>query len=210
MKIFLIRHAESTANADGNYIARTPDHMISLTDNGIAQANAAGKWLADYCVQNNISLENARIWRSPYLRTRQTSEEFNKHLCVDSIFEDIALVEMQYGHFDALPEEEWEQKFPVEYAECKRYWDSAGKFYLRFPNGESPFDVSLRVHQFMGTINRDTADPLFVFTHGITLRCFLLRWFHYTPEWYASEKNPKNCWIRMIDEGKDTGYIYSS
>jgi broad specificity phosphatase PhoE len=210
MKIFLIRHGETTANIGGNYIARTPDHLVSLTENGIVQANSAGKWLADYCAQHGIPLENARIWRSPYVRTRQTSQEFNKHLRINSIFEDIALVELQYGLFDAVPEEEWESKFPAEYAECKRQWDNSGKFYLRFPSGESPFDVALRVHQFMGTIYRDTADPLFVFTHGVTLRCFLLRWFHYTPEWYENEKNPKNCWIRLIDNGQDAGYIYSA
>ena len=209
MKLFLIRHGESIANKGDNYIYRKPDHLVSLTENGIMQANAAGKWLADYCVQNNISLENARIWRSPYLRTRQTSDEFNKFLNVESIREDVTLVEMQYGLFDALPEEEWEQKFPIEYAECKRQWDNEGKFYLRFPNGESAFDVALRIHQFMGTIKRDKKDPLFIFTHGITLRCFLLRWFHYTPEWYLNEKNPKNCWIRLIDNRKDEGYIYS-
>ena len=209
MKIFLIRHGETTANIGNNYISRVPDHLVPLTDNGISQANAAGKWLADYCAQNDISLENARIWRSPYQRTRQTSEEFNKHLRIESIREDISLVERQYGLFDSLPEEEWEQQFPKEYAECRRQWDNSGSFYLRLPHGESPFDVALRVHQFMGTIKRDDKDTLFVFTHGITLRCFLLRWFHYTPEWYENEKNPKNCWIRLIDHGQDMGYIYS-
>ena len=210
MTIFLIRHAESIVNVGGNYILRTPDHLVSLTDNGITQANAAGRWLADYCAQNSISLENARIWRSPYLRTRQTSEEFNKYLQTNDIREDITLVEQQYGLFDSLPEEEWERQFPVEYAEYKRQRDNAGKFYYRLPSGESPFDVALRVHQFMGTIKRDSADTLFIFTHGITLRCFLLRWFHYTPEWYANEKNPNNCWIRLINGGKDEGYIYSA
>jgi len=210
MKIFLIRHGETIANIGDNYISRVPDHLVSLTDNGIVQANAAGKWLADYCAQNAVSFENARIWRSPYHRTRQTSEEFNKHLRIDDIREDVALVECQYGFFDSVPEEEWGQKFPMEFAEYKRQMDNSGKFYFRFPNGESPFDVALRVHQFMGTINRDKADTLFVFTHGITLRCFLLRWFHYTPEWYADERNPKNCWIRLIDEGRDAGYIYSA
>jgi len=210
MKIFFIRHGETTANIGGNYISRTPDHLISLTENGIKQAGTAGAWLADYCRDNGITLGSARIWRSPYMRTRQTSEEFNKYLCVPSIFEDIALVECQYGTFDSVPEDEWEHLFPLEYAEYKRQYDNGGKFYFRFPNGESPFDVALRVHQFMGTINRDSADPLFVFTHGITLRCFLLRWFHYSPEWYANEKNPKNCWIRLIDDGKDAGYIYSA
>lgn len=61
-----------------------------------------------------------------------------------------------------------------------------GKFYARLPLGESPFDVAIRVHQFMGTIHRDYekhgVDTLFIFTHGTTLRTFLLRWFHYSPE----------------------------
>ena len=209
MKLFLVRHGETTANAGDNYASRTPDHLVPLTGNGIAQADAAGKWLADYCLRNGISLQNARIWRSPYERTRRTSEEFNRHLRVASVFEDIALVEMQYGLFDALHEDEWRTKYPAEFAECQRQWDNAGKFYLRFPNGESPFDVALRVHQFMGTIKRDDADPLFVFTHGITLRCFLMRWFHYSPEWYEKEKNPGNCWIRLIEDGRDAGYVHA-
>jgi len=83
------------------------------------------------------------------------------------------------------------------------------KVYLRFPSGESPLDVAMRVHQFMGTIKRDKADPLFVFSHGITIRCFLMRWFHHPPEWYENEKNPKNCSIRLINKRHDAGYIYS-
>ena len=211
IKILLIRHGESIANtkADSYFNERVPDQLVSLTERGIQQADAAGAWMLDYCKKSGISLDDARIWRSPYERTRQTSEAFNKHLKIGDIREDITLVERQYGLFDALPESEWGEKFPAEYAECQRQWNSAGDFYLRLPGGESPFDVALRVHQFMGTIKRDQKKVLFVFTHGITLRCFLLRYFHYTPEWYANEKNPKNCWIRLIDEGKDEGYIYS-
>jgi len=209
MRIFLIRHGETTMNIGDNYVARVPDHLVSLTNNGIDQANAAGMWLSEYCSQNGICLDNARIWRSPYQRTRQTSDEFNKHLSIDGVFEDVSLVELQYGLFDSLHEDEWPVRFPEEYAHCKRHWDNKGKFYLRFPNGESPFDVAQRVHSFMGTIKRDNADPLFIFTHGITLRCFLLRWFHYPPEWYESENNPKNCSIRLIEGGNDIGYIYT-
>ena len=209
MKIFLIRHGETIANIGDNYISRIPDQLVPLTENGILQANAAGEWLADYCARKNISFKNACIWRSPYLRARQTSDQFNKYLCIDNVREDVTLVEQQYGLFDAIPEKEWESRFPVEYAECKRQWDNAGKFYLRLPNGESPFDVALRVRQFIGTIKRDSADTLFVFTHGTALRCFLLRWFYYQPEWFEKEKNPKNCWIRLIDDELDMGYIYN-
>ena len=80
MHIFLIRHGESVANTGENYVNRIPDHLVSLTENGIAQARREGKWLAQYCAENGVDLSKARIWRSPFLRTRQTSEEFNRFL----------------------------------------------------------------------------------------------------------------------------------
>ena len=211
MHIFLIRHGESMANVGANYEKRIPDHLVSLTENGKAQAYENGKWLADYCKEKNIDLSKARIWRSPYLRTRQTSEEFNRHLGISDIREDITLTEQQFGLFDAVPEEDWKRLYPNEYAEYKRQCSNFGKFYARLPMGESPFDVAIRIHQFMGTIYRDFekhgVDTLFIFTHGTTLRTFLLRWFHYSPEWYQKERNPKNCWIREIDGNIDLGYI---
>lgn len=211
MHIFLIRHGESIANTGENYEKRIPDHLVSLTERGIQQAKENGVWLANYCKENNIDLSNARIWRSPYLRTRQTADAFNQALNVSDIREDITLTEQQFGLFDSVPEEKWGELYPNEYAEYNRQCSNHGKFYARLPLGESPFDVAVRVHQFMGTIHRDAqkhnVKTLFVFTHGTTLRTFLLRWFHYSPEWYQAERNPKNCWIREIKEGKDLGYI---
>ena len=130
---------------------------------------------------------------------------------IRDIREDITLTEQQFGLFDSVPEEDWGKLYPNEYAEYKRQLSNYGKFYARLPLGESPFDVAIRIHQFMGTIHRDlekhNVDTLFIFTHGTTLRTFLLRWFHYSPEWYHEERNPKNCWIREIDGNCDLGYI---
>ncbi len=210
MHIFLIRHGESVANV-GDNLERLPDHLVELTENGKRQAYEAGKWLKNYCGEKSIDLTRARIWRSPYRRTRQTSEEFNKSLGITDIREDITLVEQKFGLFDSLPETEWGITDAAAYDEFLRQVQNQGKFYARLPMGESPFDVAIRVHQFMGTIYRDYekdgTDTLFVFTHGTTLRAFLLRWFHYSPEWYQKERNPKNCWIREIDGDRDCGYI---
>ena len=145
------------------------------------------------------------------MRTRQTCDEFNKYLNIADIREDITLTEQQFGLFDSVPESDWGTLYPAEYAEYQRQLQNYGKFYARLPLGESPFDVAIRIHQFMGTIHRDMekhgVDTLFIFTHGTTLRTFLLRWFHYSPEWYHEERNPKNCWIREIEDGQDLGYI---
>ncbi len=211
MHIFLIRHGESISNAGENYVKRLPDHLVSLTENGIRQARENGAWLAEYCRNKGVDLSRARIWRSPFLRTRQTADEFNRSLGIPDIREDITLTEQQFGLFDSVPEEDWGRLYPAEYAEYERQRANYGKFYARLPLGESPFDVAIRIHQFMGTIHRDYqkhgVDTLFIFTHGTTLRTFLLRWFHYTPEWYHEERNPKNCWIREIEGGQDLGYI---
>lgn len=211
MHIFLIRHAESEANAGKNYERRLPDHLVPLTERGKRVAYEQGQWLLAYCQSEGIDLTHARLWQSPFRRTRETAAEFNRSLGIGEVREDITLVEQQYGLFDSLPTEEWERIYPREYAEYRRQVENGGRFYARLPMGESPFDVAVRVHQFMGTIHRDYeahgTSPLFVFTHGATLRAFLLRWFHYTPEWYHEEWNPKNCAIREIRGGRDLGYI---
>lgn len=211
MHIFLIRHGESISNIGENYAERIPDHLVPLTEHGREQAEAGGRFLAQYCEKNGVSLAGARIWRSPYLRTRQTAECFNKYLKIADVREDITLTEQQFGLFDAIPEERWGELYPNEFAEYRRQLCGYGKFYARLPLGESPYDVAIRVHQFMGTIYRDYekhgTETLFVFTHGTALRAFLLRWFHYSPEWYHEERNPKNCWIREIIDDRDLGYI---
>lgn len=211
MHIFLIRHGESVSNAGENYVNRVPDHLVPLTERGKEQARENGAWLLEYCKKNGVDLSRARIWQSPFVRTRQTAEEFNKSLGITDIREDITLTEQQFGLFDAIPQEKWGELYPDAYAEYTRQLSNYGKFYARLPLGESPFDVAVRIHQFMGTIYRDFekhgVDTLFVFTHGTTIRTFLLRWFHYSPEWYHEERNPKNCMIREIIDNTDMGYI---
>lgn len=211
LHIFLVRHGESIVNTGENFDKRIPDHLVTLTDKGIEQAFKTGQRLKKYCEDTGVDLSRARIWRSPYRRTRQTSEEFNKSLGIYDIREDITLVEQQYGLFDSVPWEKWGELYPVEYAEYQRQTENFGKFYARMPLGESPFDVAVRIHQFMGTVHRDYekhgVDTLFIFTHGTALRTFLLRWFHYSPEWYEEEHNPNNCWIREIRGHEDCGYL---
>ncbi len=212
MRIFLIRHAESISNAGQNYKERIPDNLVCLTEKGIAQANEAGAWLKEYCDADRVDFEKARAWRSPYIRTRQTCDEFNKHLQVSTVRDTILLTEQRFGLLDSRKDEESQILFTNEWEECQRHLNNSSKFYAKRPMGDSPYDVAVRIPSFFGTIHRDFdkhgIEILFIFTHGTTLRCFLLSWFHYTPEWYEEEPNPKNCWIREINGDVDKGYIY--
>lgn len=82
------------------------------------------------------------------------------------------------------------------------------------PQGESPYDVALRMKQFIETLYRDYAegkDTFFIVSHGTTIRCFVLDWFHHSPEWFANEPNMENCSIRLItkeDKKSTEDYIY--
>ena len=74
MRIFLIRHGESVANTGENYEKRIPDHLVPLSENGRRQADEGGAWLKKYCDEREIDLAKARIWRSPFVRTRETAD----------------------------------------------------------------------------------------------------------------------------------------
>ena len=152
---------------------------------------------------------------SPYARTRKTAEIVNKYLQVEDVKEDVALIEHQYGLFDNIEDDERLAKFPDEFELYRRYYNNDGKFYIKFPQGESPLDVALRTRQFLETLFRDYKEGkenFFVVSHGTTIRAFLLSFFHYSPEWFNKEPNMINCSVRLIEkiDGKnfDRDYIY--
>ena len=213
MRIFLIRHGESIQNTNENP-QHLPDHKIYLTEKGRAQADECGKFLKKFCAENNIDLKNATLFVSPYERTRQTAKEINKHLKIADIKEDVSLIEHQYGLFENMEFDDW-QTYSNEYKHYDNYFNNNGKFYAKFPQGESPFDVALRTRQFINTLFRDIdegQETFFIVSHGTTIRAFLLSYFHYSPEWFNAEPNMQNCSVRLIEKfnGKniDKDYIY--
>ena len=214
MQIFLIRHGESIQNTKENYDLKLPDHKVYLTDKGKKEADEAGLFLKKYLKENNIDISNATLWVSPYTRTRETANIINNHLLIKDIKEDITLIEQRYGLFSDNPIEECKRRFPEQFELYDRYYQNDGKFYARLPQGESPYDVSLRIRQFIETLFRDLAlgkDKHFIVTHGTTIRAFILDWFHLSPEWFNSEPNMENCSIRMIKSDELSNfeeYIY--
>ena len=99
MKIFLIRHGQSMQNTKENYSIGLPDHKVFLTEQGCIEAADAGDFLARYVEENNIDLNNAVMWVSPFARTRKTAEIINERLHIQKVKEDITLIEQQYGLF---------------------------------------------------------------------------------------------------------------
>ncbi len=203
MKIFLIRHGESKQNTKENFEFKIPDHQVELTNNGIEQAKETGIFLKQYVEDNDISIDNTTLWISPYKRTRQTANIIKEYINFSDIKEDITLIEQRYGLFSDTPIEECRKKYPDQFELYDKYYQNDGKFYAKLPQGESPYDVALRVKQFIDTIFRDVNDGkenFFIVTHGTVIRTFILDWFHYSPEWFNKEPNMENCSVRLIEK----------
>ncbi len=213
MKIFLIRHGESMQNTKENYKIGLPDHKVYLTEQGKKEAYLAAKFLTSYIEDNNIPLTNSVMWVSPYTRTRETASIINESLGIKKVKEDITLIEQRYGLFSDKEIKTLKEMYPDEFAFYDNYYQNDGKFYAKFPQGESPFDVALRTKQFIDTIYRDKEDVLFVVSHGATIKTIVMNFFHYSPEWYNSEPTPGNCAIRLIesnDKINTESYIYNA
>jgi 2,3-bisphosphoglycerate-dependent phosphoglycerate mutase len=220
-----MRHAVSAGNEDLSLYRDIPDHAIPLSNTGKEQSVTAGKFFAEFLLQNTeIKPGEIRLWYSPYQRTKQTRDGLLEGMAdAGSFFKDqrehILLTEQDYGLFDGLTDAECDEKYPEEsrkYNLCAEY---NGRFYAKTPNGESRYNVCVRVHQFFGTIIRDaekavnSVSNVFIILHGTTLRAFIMMWLHKEVEWFENEHNPANCAIRHIERDpnghfKDKGYIF--
>lgn len=226
MRIFLVRHAQSEGNHNKDVHKTVANHAIPLTSAGHRQAILAAEFLSTYIKTNLAKTDGTyprfRMWVSPFARTRETARPILtalsgvKGLQVD-YKENPNLVEIDPGVFDGMNPAEWIEKFPHEYALYRKIVDHKGKYWARFPLGESVFDVARRCHQAFGSFHRDQEkhgiENLVVVSHGTTTRAFTQMWLNLPFEWYESEPNPGNTWIRLIDRDetgkhKDFGYIY--
>lgn len=157
-------------------------------------------------------MDNSCTYTSPYTRTRETLNIFKEHLKLPLIKEDIRLVEQQYGLFDSIPNKEWPIVYPNVYSYFTRLIENKCRFWARLPLGESSFDVALRIDAFLNSLKEDEVmhkvNTVFIFTHDIASRVFAMRYLQETVEWFEDEPTPGNCWIRLLENKQDKGYIY--
>ncbi len=207
-KIILLRHGQSEGNVDKSVYSHTPDYALQLSQNGHKQACVAGQQILSQ-IDDGTTVQ---YYVSPYWRTRQTFEHIRKALArtiaLDYVYED-----------PRLREQEWSGDFRKDdrgdappYADLEERRDNYGHFYFRLHGGESCADVYDRMSDFIGTMHRDFEKPDFARTviivgHGMTLRVFLMRWFHWSVEEFERVANPLNCEWFLMERGK-TGSKY--
>jgi broad specificity phosphatase PhoE len=155
--------------------------------------------------ENDLDKESSIIYNSPYLRTRQTRDIINDYLQIKNVIEDYLLIEHQYGLFSDNSIRDNKKNHPEFFEYYDLFYKNEGKFYVKFPMGESPADVALRTRIFLQDMYREceSIDNVFIVSHGTTLKTMIMNIYHYSPEWYANTKHMKNCEARVIDENKN-------
>jgi broad specificity phosphatase PhoE len=196
LTIKLVRHGESEANLGTVDPQVVGEHGIPLSARGEAQARAVGARIGAGFIRD------ALVYTSPYLRARQTVDGIlaGAGLPAESAaavrrYEDPRLREVDHG-YDSLSQQDALRK-------------THGWFYYRYRGGESPADCFDRTSNFlesmMRQIERHQAERALVVTHGLTIRCFVMRFLHLRVEDFDRLENPDNCEVITLGERAQLG-----
>lgn len=156
--IFLLRHAQSSANLAGILAGRTPG--VHLSPHGKKDARTLKSVLE--------SLEIKRVVLSPLERCFETVEPFLNSANVD-VYEDEAFLEMDYGHWSNRPLKEL-SRLPL--------WKEIQKrpSTVRFPGGESFVEMQKRALSGLDFYTRKKGNTLVV-SHGDVIRVLLSKFY---------------------------------
>ncbi|EHA21982.1 hypothetical protein ASPNIDRAFT_41090 [Aspergillus niger ATCC 1015] len=207
--IILIRHAQSEGNKNREIHQTIPDHRVKLTPEGHRQAQEAGSRLRTLLRPD----DTIHFFTSPYRRTRETTEGILQSLSSDSpapspfprhtikVYEEPRLREQDFGNFQPCS------------AEMERMWlerADYGHFFYRIPNGESAADAYDRVSGFNESLWRlfgedDFASVCVLVTHGLMTRVFLMKWYHWSVEYFEDLRNINHCEFVILKLNPDNG-----
>ncbi|KAI9801506.1 MAG: hypothetical protein M1833_002738 [Piccolia ochrophora] len=110
------------------------------------------------------------------------------------VYEEPRLREQDFGNFQpcsAAMEQMWQER--ADY----------GHFFYRIPNGESAADAYDRISGFNESLWRqfgedDFASVCVLVTHGLMTRIFLMKWYHFSVEYFEDLRNVNHCeFVRM-------------
>ena len=199
LRIFLVRHGESEGNVNRSLYLKKPDHRIRLTENGIRDAEKAGKFIQEKIFEyeqqippSHRSPVKCKVYCSTFKRSRETFEGMKPYL------EFPGFEPFLYQEDPRIREQEWgnyQQHYDTEVVLLER--EDYTSFYYRIPQGESGADVYDRLSGFMDGLFRDFEKHTYpentiIVSHGFTIRIFLMRWFHWSPEEFETLVNPPN------------------
>ena len=137
--IYIVRHGETEWNANNKVLGRTD---IPLNSNGKKQARELACSLTDLKIDVFLC--------SPLSRARQTADIISEAIGLEYKIDD-RLIEQDFGEFEGI------NRFTDEYQQAKR------EYFVRYPGGESYFDMAARVFPLIEELSEVNA---LLVTHG--------------------------------------------
>ncbi|KAI3687569.1 hypothetical protein L1987_81269 [Smallanthus sonchifolius] len=211
-RIILVRHGQSEGNVDEGAYTRVADPRIRLTEKGKREAEECGERIREMIEKDGADDWKVYFYVSPYQRTIETlrglGKEFRRSR-IAGVREEPRLREQDFGNFQDQEQMKIQKAVRVQY----------GRFFYRFPNGESAADVYDRITGFRETLRTDIdigrfqppgeQSPnmnLVIVSHGLTLRVFLMRWYKWTVEQFERLNNMQNGNMIVMQTGQGGRY----
>ena len=189
--LFLIRHAESVANA-ANLLAGRKDFPLTATGKRDAAALAE-----DFASSRTVDA----IWCSPLLRAQQTAAPFLL-ACDAALRLDDRLQEQDLGRFSGLSYPEVEAD-PAYCRQRNARWD-----WVPDGGGESYRLIADRVQSFLQELREHCASEqlqqVLLVTHAVTLRLFRACLENTLPQYPVAIAGNGEVWTALLTPRGDT------
>jgi broad specificity phosphatase PhoE len=191
--LFLVRHGQSVGNIDKSKYFTTLDCDIELTKVGEEQCVEAGSKILSLFDFKNVN--DIHVYHSPYLRAIQT-----KNIIVDVVSSKIDSKIHQICS-PILRERHWGGLRDI--VQMGQKTESHFNFFYKPPaDGESFADCYQRCVLFDMMLKSSDVENAIVVSHGEWIRLYMMYFLNWSPEQFNLYKNPKNCDVYHIKNGK--------
>ena len=181
MKLYFVRHGESTWNVEGRFQGQLD---APLSDLGVRQAHAVAQRIAR-------EAPPAAIVSSPLSRALRTAQIIGE-ACSIPVSIDDRLIEICHGQWQGVLESDVVRRWPALYEQ----WHDT-PVSVTFPDGESLRQVQTRFDLFV----KDALllpSPLLICTHDVLVRLATL-WARHEPLEYFFEWKTENAAIMEVE-----------
>jgi len=187
IKLFLIRHGQTSWNVEGRYQG---DQDIELNSTGIMQAGLAAKYLS------RVGFSN--IYSSPLSRTMETARIINRRRGLEiKVMQD--LKEMDFGKWEGMKFEEINSTYNIDY---QKWLDDP--YHNRPTGGEDFQELTDRTTAAIDRIVAENSDgsSVAVSTHGGVILSLLVHWLQIPLDrWKSIIQRQAAINIAVIDKG---------
>lgn len=154
MRIYLIRHGETTGDIEDRYGGSYDD---SLSQNGEAQVKGMVKKL--------IGKDIEVIFHSSLIRATETAQIVGETLEVPLVLVDDLKERNNYGDLTGMIKKEAKEQFPEEVEELKE-----DPIYHKIPNSEDYYAFAERIINAFNKIAEGEEETVAIITHGGPIR----------------------------------------